>query len=180
MPGGLWASVNHTVLSHLSPSLSLHLISSEAHSLSGLQHCDLERVLEILTSKDLNETLSDPSDHPSSRTERLHNAIYTQQCRTLTSLLLDCCKTQKNASEKEKSVLVWLLETCSRDISYKSETNTWSDDKNETFRASRPKPPIYQFVDFNIWRAHIIRTYSSDRNPALESEPVFALLPFHV
>lgn len=57
-----------------------------------LQHRDLERLLEILTSKDLSET---PSDHPSSRTECLHNTIYTELCRTPMSWVLDCCETQK-------------------------------------------------------------------------------------
>lgn len=101
MPGGLWASINHAALS-LSLSLFISFVlrltlPPSPDGVQALQHCDLERqaiglLLEILTSKDLNETLNDPSDHPSSRPERLHNTIYTQLCRTLMSLVLDYCK----------------------------------------------------------------------------------------
>lgn len=78
MPGGLWASINHTVLSLLSLFVSFVLMLPQfPEGVRTLQLCDLERqaiglLLEILTSKDLSES---PSDRPSSRRERLHNNI---------------------------------------------------------------------------------------------------------
>lgn len=141
-----------------------------------LQHCDLERqatglLLEILTSKDLSET---PSDHPSSRTECLHNTIYTELRCTLMSWVLDCCKTQKMHLRRKS------LSSCdSMHVLYPPQIIQKQANMRRMIRwdyvtkMGRFVPRDRNFRSictciFNNSIAHITRTYSSDSNPVLE------------
>ncbi len=151
-----------------------------------LQHCDLERLLEILkTSARLRQTIY----------HHVWNAFIILFTRSNAERLChgsSIAVRLRNAFEKEKSVLMWLSTRVVHATDHTKQANMRRmirlRDKNKT-RCFVPRDRNFRSICVCILNnsiAHITCTYSSDSNPvplnvirATQIAAVFAYRPSH-